>query len=69
MKTKINLLLLVAFVSLTGNTTSVHFTDDSVVTDVCGIVKFKDKYHIFYQYFNLEGRKLGRNPLEKVRFA
>ena len=66
MKTKINLLLLVAFVSLTGNTTSVHFTDDSVVTDVCGIVKFKDKYHIFYQYFNLEGGKLGLSLFQKV---
>lgn len=38
----------------TSAASSVHFTSDNLVTDPNGIVWFKGKHHMFYQYFRLE---------------
>ena len=37
-----------------AQTNSVHFSSDNLVTDPNGVVSFRNKYHIFYQYFNLQ---------------
>lgn len=50
-------LILVFF---TRTTDSVHLTDSDLVTDPSGITFFKNKYHIFYQFFNL-GKNIKRD--------
>ena len=37
-----------------GQTSSVHFSSDDLVTDPNGVVYFNGKYHLFYQYFKME---------------
>ena len=62
--------LFISFVFLVRNAIGVHFTDDSLITDVCGISKFNDKYHMFYQYFNLtENGERDINFFQKVSWG
>ena len=49
---------------------TVHFTDNNLVTDPCGIAFFKGKYHLFYQFFNLDpNKKRGLKIFNRVQWG
>lgn len=55
--------------SSVAQTSSVHYTSDNLVTDPNGVVWFKNKFHMFHQYFKLENNARDVLFFQKVQWG
>ena len=62
-------IVLLFFFLAVRNVASVHLTDHDMVTDPCGLVLFKGRYHIFYQFFRLKGQKLNLETFQTLQWG